>query len=180
MVERQSPEEIEPEQQKAHSANRAEPYITEDPDSSQLIKKPPQVPSLKIQQAQPQGPQGNPLSEGVSAVSTIGGVTGNFNAGDYSSNPQKKVGIKEPCIFSKNSSASTNQRNTYMINTPSAFGYTGVMFGGINQLINLSQILPVQQQLGLYQSSGHFIEDPNVKANALMFQDDMAVLQQYR
>lgn len=80
------PEEKEAEQ-KAFSENTAEPYILEDADNQQQIKKPPQVPSLKIQQAQPSGPQGNPLSEGVSAVSTMGGVTGNMNAGDYSSNP---------------------------------------------------------------------------------------------
>ena len=52
--------------------------------------------------------------------------------------------------------------------------------GGANPLINFSHILQRQQTFGLYQSSGHFIEDPNIKANALMFQDDLAILNQYR
>lgn len=89
--------------------------------SSSQIKKPPQVPSLKILQAQRQLPQGGqPLSEGatggasagVSAISTIGGVTGNQmeanTAGDYhSSNPFKNNGRKDQGLFRKNSSMST-------------------------------------------------------------------------
>jgi len=78
------------------------------------------------------------VSAGASAISTMGGVTGNQNdantAGDYnSSNPSallKNQGKKDSDLFRKGSSMSAN-RNHFQINTPSALGYTSVLFGGV-------------------------------------------------
>jgi hypothetical protein len=64
----------------------------------------------------------------VSAISTIGGITGGNH--DYSSNnPFDKN--KDQGFFRKNSSIlSTANRNHFQINTPSALGYTSVLMGG--------------------------------------------------
>ena len=78
------------------------------------------------------------VSAGASGISTMGGVTGNqvdgHTAGDYdSSNPSAllKQGRKDSDMFRKGSSMSAN-RNHFQINTPSALGYTSVLFGGRN------------------------------------------------
>ena len=56
-------------------------------------------------------------------------------AGDYhSSNPFKNNGRKEQGLFLKNSSLSTANQNQFQINTPSALGYTSVLFGGAHQI----------------------------------------------
>lgn len=56
-------------------------------------------------------------------------------AGDYhSSNPFKNNGRKDQGLFRKNSSMSTANQHQFQINTPSALGYTSVLFGGANQL----------------------------------------------
>jgi hypothetical protein len=82
----------------------------------------------KIQQVQSQITEGI-SGGGVSAISTIGGITGGNQ--DYSSNNNPFKKNKDQGLFRKNSSIlSTANRNQFQINTPSALGYTSVLLGG--------------------------------------------------
>jgi len=65
----------------------------------------------------------------VSAISTIGGATGHPKEADNSSNPFKKQGNKDQGFFRKQSSVSTAP-GQHQLNTPSALGYTSMLFGG--------------------------------------------------
>lgn len=70
-----------PNQEVLPSAIHGKVKTDEKDKQSSQVKKPPQVPSLKIQQAQRQLPQGvhNLHSENVSAISTVGGVPSHMN-----------------------------------------------------------------------------------------------------
>jgi hypothetical protein len=115
-----------------------------------MIKKPPhpKVPMINL--------RNNVINEGVSqggvtAISTIGGITGNGldqnGQENYSTNPFKNKN-KDHGLFRMNSSGmSTANRNHLQINTPhSALGYTNMFLGGAN----LTGMMPYHHNYNFY------------------------------
>jgi hypothetical protein len=120
-----------------------------------MIKKPPhpKVPLINLRNPNVVGQLINEgvSGGGVSAISTIGGITGNAldqnGQENYSSNPFKYKN-KDQGLFRMNSSGmSTANRNHLQVNTPhSALGYTNVLLGGAN----LTGLLPYQHNYNFY------------------------------
>jgi hypothetical protein len=114
----------------------------------------------------------------VSAISTIGGVTGHHlepTAVDQNSLSRvKKQELKDNDNTRKGSSMSNN--NQFQINTPSALGYTSVLFGQNN----FGHLNSVAGQNFNTNPNLSITEELELRAQHLIFQEDQEVLDQYR
>ena len=84
-------------------------------------------------------------------------------------------------MYRKNSSIlSTANRNHFLINTPSALGYTSVLLGGTNNTGAPATVAPVHAGLGSSFSyniyGGQHMDDPELLAQQLLFDNDRNLL----